>query len=350
MKVHLQGLTEIRGVAALWVLIAHIDQFSDYLNIQTTHLSKTGIAGFMVTTFFTLSGFLITYLLFEEQQYSNRINIKKFYVRRVLRIWPAYYLTICLSLVLILIGFFSFSDDGKLLISITGFVFMIPNVLYTFGLTLPATTPLWSIGVEEQFYLAWPWIVEKVQNLKIVIITGVVIYLVIKIIIFLIHPTGAAFALVKMTQFDCIAFGAYAAILSRNKTPDLLYHPITQVLSIVVLISPLLFPIQFFANLEIELYALASAIWILNTSMNSNAFISIKSAILRFFGRVSYGIYVYHFIWIYLIGSMNLGLNTTLTYLVVISVVTLFSYLSFELIEKRFLNLKRRFSIIESKG
>ena len=350
MKIHLQGLTEIRGIAALLVLVGHIDQFKEDLSIKTTHLSETHIAGYAVTTFFTLSGFLITYLLIREQKHTNNISTKKFYIRRILRIWPAYYLTIFLSLSFMLIGVFNPLSNEKLTISILGFVFMVPNVLYTFGLTLPATTPLWSIGVEEQFYLIWPWIMKKVRAINIILVTGVVVYVCLKISIYLVHPTGGAYALVKLTQFDCMAFGALAAIYSKSIYVKFLYHPVLQIFAVFILVSPFLFPIELFANLEIELYALASAIWILNTSMNQNSFISLNSNILRFFGKVSYGIYVYHFFWIYIFVRMQLELDTIITYLIIITTVTAFAYLSYELIEKKFLNMKSRFSVIESTG
>jgi peptidoglycan/LPS O-acetylase OafA/YrhL len=353
MTIHLKGLSEIRGIAALLVLFSHIDQFHEVLHLNSIGFSETGIAGHAVTIFFTLSGFLITHLLLIEDKKNNEIHIKKFYIRRILRIWPAYYLTILFSLILMTVGFFNTPPLNKLIISLGGYTLMTPNILYTFGLTLAGTTPLWSIGVEEQFYLIWPIIVNKISNLKTFLLGLILFYVITKLVIFLIHPSGGAYALVKLTRFDCMAFGALIPIFIKENYKGLLsliFQPITQLTSIAILISPFFSNVHFMANIEIEIYAISSTIWIANVALNPKTIISIKSSILRFFGKISYGIYVYHLIIIYLIGSLNANLNTPITYLIVLISVSSFATLSYYFIETKFIKLKESYSIIRSHG
>lgn len=353
MKIHFPGLTELRGIAALVVLFTHVDLFHDLLKIPAIGLSETGMAGHAVTTFFTLSGFLITQLLVSEKKKDLNINIRHFYVRRILRIWPAYYMTILLSLTLMAVGIYHFPSSDKFFIGMAGFIFMAPNVLYTFGLTFTATTPLWSIGVEEQFYLIWPWIVKKINNLIPVLILIIITYLLVKIGTYLIHPSGGLYALIKLTRFDCMAIGGLFGMLitnSRYSFKAIIFHPLTQVFTCLALLAPFISPINLFANLEIELYSIISAIWISNMAMNSSSLVTLNSSILKFFGRLSYGIYVYHLLVISLLGRLNLNIPTLVAYILTILVVTIFAYLSFELIEKKLLDFKKKFTSISSEG
>ena len=349
---HLKGLTEIRGIAALLVLFSHIDQFHEVLKIPSIRISETGIADHAVTIFFTLSGFLITYLLLAEKKKTGNIAIRNFYFRRILKIWPAYYLTIFFSLMLMVVGFFNAPESNRLAVSLGGFMIMVPNVLYVFGMTIAGTSPLWSIGVEEQFYLVWPIVAKKLNNLKPFLWSVVLLYLVAKITIYWVHPTGGAYALVKLTRFDCMAIGAMVALAigqNRERFLSLLFHPASQVLSSLVLVSPFIYPFHVFADLNIEVYASASIIWIANTAFNPKSFIRINSGALRFFGKISYGMYVYHLLFIYLFGRLPFEFGLLFTYLLVPLVVSGFSYLSYELIEKRFLTLKEKYATIQSK-
>ena len=104
--VYFSGLTGLRFFAAFVVILCHVEEFKSIWNIRETNtwdlhfFSLMGELG--VTFFFVLSGFLITYLLLMEKERMGTIAIKQFYMRRVLRIVPLYYLIIFLGLFIFL--------------------------------------------------------------------------------------------------------------------------------------------------------------------------------------------------------------------------------------------------------
>src|SRR5690606_12891158 len=119
-----------------------------------------------VNFFFMLSGFLITYLLIKEKEFTGTIHVPNFYVRRILRIWPLYYLCVA-------VGFIGFA----LLKKISGapleenanawyYLFFAANfdIMHTWPEKPDALllSVLWSVAVEEQFYLTWPLILRIV--------------------------------------------------------------------------------------------------------------------------------------------------------------------------------------------
>ena len=87
-KVYFENLNTIGLIAAFFVIIQHVEQIKNYFNLPNIWNNKfiANIGGIGVILFFVLSGFLISYLLFKEQEVIHTISIKKFYIRRILRI------------------------------------------------------------------------------------------------------------------------------------------------------------------------------------------------------------------------------------------------------------------------
>lgn len=137
--IYLPGLNGIRAIAAIAVLISHISLAIDKLGISFAlfGFEENGkpkgylLASHGVTMFFVLSGFLITYLLLLEKE-SHEINIKKFYFRRILRIWPLYYLYLILCLLTMIIF-----GMGINFHSLAFYIFFAANIPFIFQLTLP---------------------------------------------------------------------------------------------------------------------------------------------------------------------------------------------------------------------
>jgi peptidoglycan/LPS O-acetylase OafA/YrhL len=141
---HIPSLDGIRVVAFLTVFLGHAG------------LGKWVPTGFGVTIFFFLSGYLITTLIRREVEKFGNFDLKLFYTRRVLRIWPSFYLTLIGATVLTLVGILTGT------VELPGFLiqfFHVANygVVQAWKNTAPGTDIFWSLAVEEHFYLIFPW-------------------------------------------------------------------------------------------------------------------------------------------------------------------------------------------------
>src|SRR5438270_445539 len=166
-RIFFPGLNFVRAYAALGVVVWHMRQLMMLFRVPISEpfydaLSRVfprGDDGVML--FFVLSGFLITYLLMAEQRRTGTVAVAKFYVRRVLRIWPLYFLLVLLGFAILplVIGWEHYPYLGKdenFFGRLALYLVLMPNVAYALW---PGGVPighLWSIGVEEQFYLLWP--------------------------------------------------------------------------------------------------------------------------------------------------------------------------------------------------
>lgn len=148
----------LRGIAILLVLFHHAvipGRESGFLKIPLTLLTRLGWTG--VDLFFVLSGSLIGTLLFKEINRSEKLNFSRFYTRRALRLWPAYYLMVGCSFIL------SMSQG----LSIEAAQSFLPNLVHVqnyFPNAITAST--WSLAVEEHFYLLLPLLVVAIISLE----------------------------------------------------------------------------------------------------------------------------------------------------------------------------------------
>jgi peptidoglycan/LPS O-acetylase OafA/YrhL len=170
LKKHFAGLDELRGIACLMVMLNHFSSYKSVYGIGDNYsrllFLDWGSSG--LTLFIVLSGFLITWLLFFEQSTEGNISIGKFYMRRILRIWPVYFVVIFLGHV---VGVWAtdFLDPQhtnaiikqQYLGRTIFYVLLLPHITYTrFYPVSILIGHLWSIGIEEQFYWGWPWLVR----------------------------------------------------------------------------------------------------------------------------------------------------------------------------------------------
>src|ERR1044071_5481753 len=95
-RIYFPGLNGLRFLAASAVIITHVELLKGVLGLPNHWKNPVlfNLGGLGVYFFFVLSGFLITYLLLSEKNMTGHISIKKFYFRRIFRIWPIYYLLV----------------------------------------------------------------------------------------------------------------------------------------------------------------------------------------------------------------------------------------------------------------
>ncbi len=315
------------------------------------------MAGYGVTMFFTLSGFLITYLLLLEKIKFGGINIRMFYIRRIMRIWPLYYFYLLVSL----LALFIYQRDA-LNGNVIFYFVLLANVPFILGQQFPVIGHFWSLGVEEQFYLFWPWVVRKLSRLVTWLTVFIAVILALKLLFwFYYHRTGdpVPMSAIHITRFHCMAIGALGAVLVSRGNSRLLravYSPFTQVLVWGVIALTAVNKFNVYALVNDEIIAVITLLVIVNVSGNPRSFVTLDNTAMNYIGRISYGIYVYHPLVIFLsyqwFGKLIRGLETNtryiLVYLLVVFVTIGLAGLSYKFFETPFLKWKDKFARVKS--
>lgn len=356
MNKRFKGLDALRAIAALVVVIGHIElikQHNGLPNVLSSNFKWFPDGHMGVVLFFVLSGFLITYLLLKEKGGKGKISFKSFYLRRILRIWPLYYAVIFLSFIIFRVNY----DQKSIILCLTIF----PNIAHAIGLGWPTSPQIWSIGVEEQFYLFWPLLISFISKKRIVP------FLILFFIGYSILPHFLGFVNVRTissesfdtfinafffgTKFNCMSVGAFFGVLyaHKNKALSYFYHPFISYPAIFLSFCLWFLNIRF-SYFTDEVYAILFGIMILNIATNEKNSIKIDNKVFNFLGQISYGIYMYHWIIIMLIFSY-LNLETIKNqiifnlYLYSITIVaTIFvSWVSYISFERFFLKLKKKY-------
>ena len=361
-QIYLPGLNGIRAIAALAVIISHTN--GNFGNFGLTTLPYLELAGFGVTIFFTLSGFLITFLLFKEIESTRSVNIKKFYVRRILRIWPLYYFY--LFVILAVVGYIAIGKTFFL------YLIIIPNVAngYIFYNAMPWAIPsgtamflighYWSLGVEEQFYSFWPWIIKRMKNILALLILFPILFLILKIIAkYLQWPLPIQFIL-HYSRFGCLAIGALGAYVFWKNYSILKYlkSPIIQLLPWVILIIISLNKFHIFSIVDHEIVSVFIVVLIINQISGYWKLINLENKIFDYLGKISFGLYVYNPLIIFILYRLiskyfsleDSIISYTGIYVIVIIANIFIAHLSYFTLEKFFLNMKSKFITVKSVG
>ncbi len=363
------GLNSLRFIAAFLVVMHHsetIKKKNGMDNLEWLGLFKNG--GHAVDFFFVLSGFLITYLLLKENGNTGTISIKTFYFKRILRIWPLYFLLVFIGTIALPIAFsllnITYTMPYTLEQTWLYFLLFMPGLVsFYFGHSI--LEPLWSIGVEEVFYLVWAPLFKfcktKLHSLLVFII----------LIKLLLNIAGIVFIhnelyhyIIHLFKFEAMAIGGIGAcILYSSSKPMssffifkipiqiaiffililyLIFHSnINHVFWNTIFKTPILSPIL------IYLFFLYTIICV---SSVKNSIVTFNSKWLSFLGEISYGIYMYHMLVIfatmlflkkYLI-QFNAPFNHFIFYTVVAVITVFISIISKRFFENYFLNLKQK--------
>lgn len=355
--IHFKGLNGIRAIAAVGVMLAHI--LGDLGQFGLKKLpSSLNIASLGVTMFFTLSGFLITYLLLKEKAANekNQINISNFYIRRILRIWPLYFLYVFLCL--LTYWYFSIDFEAKMLFF---YFFLLANVPLIIEQTLPFIGHLWSVAVEEQFYLFWPWF-SKIDTKKLLFYTLLLTFSLI-LLKDVSYVLSNKFALklplitLTTTRFYCMLIGCIAAILFVQKSVwiDRLTNKYVAIGAWLILFLAIINKFQISSALiDHEIISIVTVIVILTQITEKNKIVNLDKKVLDFFGKISYGIYVYHPILIFLsiqfLGKFqkDIFINYLFVFSLIFSLTIFLSYFSFHIFENKFIKMKDKFSSVKS--
>jgi len=345
----LASLDGLRGVSIAFVIFSHFIYVTAF-NEQTNF----GMVG--VDIFFVISGFLITTLLLKEQVLNGRISLRKFYIRRALRILPV--VVLFLTVLLILNQLFQLKIGARSFLA---------SILFIRNLPVPncndwQTAHFWSLGVEEQFYLIFPFLIArmKLKNYRNFIVFLICLIPIVNYVYYnevgifvsnrIVHNITGVFANLLGKGTALILVGSLLSVLmfGQSKWLSFVSRSNPRILSLFIFVlaifvripSSILF-IQYFSE---EVFAFLIGIVIILNLKGDNylaKFLNLKW--ISFIGVLSYSLYIWQQIFTHeqpwshsFPGSGSVLFNLPLLILV--------GFISYHFYEKKFLLLKSRFS------
>jgi peptidoglycan/LPS O-acetylase OafA/YrhL len=352
--VRLPNITGIRFFLAVFVIIFHLPEFSSKHDIPFYNQLPIFHKGLeAVCMFFSLSGFLIIRQLYVEKSISNTISLKKFFSRRSLRIFPLYFLILSFGLfyynyLLPKFGFVGgYNNNYNLLEGLLLSIFFMPNVfanLYSPGGIIET---LWSIGVEEQFYLFIApillWVPLKKHLLFLVLFTSTffVLYFFFE---------GNLFSKYGMLFFYFTSSGFISLLLFKkqfifkNKIP-----PISILVVFVFYFTTNIFS-DFFPDMYYHLISMLLFSLVIGV-LSIKPYKILNNKKITYLGKISYGIYMYHSIVIQFIGLLYIKIFSKLeisNYLIIlfynlfaVLLTISISHFSYRYFEKFFIKLQK---------
>jgi peptidoglycan/LPS O-acetylase OafA/YrhL len=331
------------------------------------------IAGsFGVCLFFFLSSFLITELLVRERRSTGTVHVKAFYIRRVLRIWPLYFFFLFFGA---LLGQFvsGWHIEAPRLLA---FLALLGNwYVAAVGQSSNPIAPLWSISIEEQFYLTWPWLAKGGGRTTILAVSLLLLPISWLTTYFLARSPRApdqAIWFSSLAQFEFFALGALTALWLQGRVPR---WKMTGRLIAVTAAGALWIVAEGFFHLRdsrLSSGPLSSVIGYqlvgLGCALFLAGFLGISRSFtprpLLYLGKISYGLYVFHYLcrdiavailrqgahatrWT---GRLQVLLHGSAVLAIALLFTIILAALSYRFLEQPFLRLKERFTFVGSRA
>jgi peptidoglycan/LPS O-acetylase OafA/YrhL len=359
-------LDALRFFAFLGVFIFHAaPRTMDFYNaagypqwLSSLLISIFGAGAYGVDLFFALSAYLITSLLLRERVATGALDLRGFYLRRILRIWPLYLAFVAFAAI------FAALVPGQHLPMryVVGYTLLAGNWIYAvYGLPASFATPLWTVSIEEQFYLAWPLALRK-ASVRIMAIIAVGILVVANAWRVWLAISAAPVEWIEyntFTRLDPIAFGILLALFG-HKLPQF-----TRLQRVALLCGGAATWVAVFAftvtgnaitvttwrmALGHPIMALASVAVLLSVLGSQNRLL--RNATLLYLGKISYGLYVLHefahFCAIRLVHASTPGMVVAQS-IVGLALTIVLAAASYRWLESPFLRLKERFAHVQSR-
>ncbi len=368
--IYFPNLDGLRFIAFFLVFFNHIFYVKNttvtpggelYLFLQA--LDENGSLG--VNLFFVLSGFLITYLLINEGTRYGKIHLINFYIRRFLRIWPLYFLMVA-------IGFFVFPFFKQLLgenpnetHSIFYYIFFISNfhMLKVGWPDSSVLSVLWSVGIEEQFYLAWPLLLKIIPQRFLAIFFCLILA---AILTFRFSHSGDKLLLYFHTFSvigDMVVGGLAAYLIFISQRFKSYFENLSAwrirvvyvIGALVIFFNYKIFATPMLIAVERLVISLFFIFIILEQNFSKRSFYKCSSSkFLTKWGNYTYGLYCWQMPGLlisYIITSRfmditNPWFDMSINFGLGLPITMILAYLSYHILEKRFLKLKERFSFI----
>ena len=322
-------------------------------------LAGIGASGaFGVSLFFVLSAYLITELLLREKEMVGTLDVKSFYVRRILRIWPLYFFFLGLAAAL------QWFAPGQHIGWRAGLAFTaLAGNWYIVFVGFPSSVifPLWSVSIEEQFYLTWPLVVRRISQWGIAAIAVglLVVATVARFYLGARHTYEGQVWCNTLVQLDPIAAGILIAVLLKGSVPQL--SKLARVAMAVAGATCFATAALYFGIkndplttarivLGYPTVAIAGTLLLLAVLRDDAK----PSAALVYLGRISYGLYVFHVLGLlisdYVVPNQTASLTRyALRVLVAFALTVTMAATSYRWLETPFLRLKQKFTYVLSR-
>jgi peptidoglycan/LPS O-acetylase OafA/YrhL len=317
-------------------------------------ISMSAGGAFGVDLFFTLSSFLITTLLLREKEAYGEINVASFYVRRTLRIWPLYFVFL---LIIAPAVQYIVPDESMSLKYILAFALLAGNWACVFwGYPHSVSAPLWSVSIEEQFYLSWPLILRRwADHLVIVALALLVVSCITRVYLTVqgaVHPQIWCNSLARLDPFAC---GALLAVYTQRKSIALSPRLRIILLCFAFAVLTAVGHYEDFSGTKslitypaVTIACIALIVSILGMQMKPG---TLLVRTFSYLGRISYGLYVFHWMFIVSLGvplahEPFARLSRAMAALIVTIATAAGSY---HFMEKPFLQWKEKFARIKSR-
>jgi peptidoglycan/LPS O-acetylase OafA/YrhL len=322
-------------------------------------LASVGASGaFGVSLFFGLSAYLITELLLREKELIGTLDVKSFYVRRILRIWPLYFFFLALATAM------QWLVSGQHVGWRAGLAFsLLAGNWYIVFLGFPSSVifPLWSVSIEEQFYLSWPLVVRRVSQAGMAAFAVGLLAVAAATRFYLgaHHRPESEIWCNTLVQLDPIAAGILIAVFLRGTVLQL--TRLARVAMVLAGYACLLSAAVYFGIkndpvttprivVGYPMVALGGALLLLAVLCEGAR----PARWLVYLGRISYGLYVFHVLGL-LMSDYAVADQTSSLARYVLRVGVAFGFtvamaaISYRWLEAPFLNLKQRFTHVLSR-
>ena len=341
------SLDGLRALSIMLVLMSHTLKAQAMGKSQFEGIRSYATVG--VIMFFVISGFLITSLLLNEKNRRERIDIRRFYMRRILRIIPVCFLYIVLVFIL----------NKPLLLVVENSAFVPAFCFMVNFFSVPVVLGhLWSLSIEEQFYLFWPWIMRLPLSRIIMVTLMIIAYGPLVRVIHYFNPSLETMTLMPFFKYaDCLMIGCLLAI-SRQTWPafwdlSLLSNRFLKLSAVaLILFMPFIDRIKGFhvgyltTPFENTIIA-ASAAYLIASSItikDNNTYKFLNHPLMVYIGVLSYSIYIWQ--QFFLLSPSPYWPAWAGIFPINIALVLIASMVSYHCWEKAFLKLKSRFGVV----
>lgn len=337
-RFHRPELDVLRFSAFLLVFLHHVlpHESASYPGIPigiAQVLAGVGRAGALgVDLFFALSAYLITELLLQERRATGRMDVRAFYLRRILRIWPLYFVAL---LILAPLMQFAAAGDSMPGAYTAAFAMLAGNwACALWGYPASSFALLWSVSIEEQFYLAWPWLMRaSAGRMRWLAFGMLAIACATRVTLAASGVTHPGVWCNTLARLDPIAGGSLLAFELRGRLPET-RSGMRRLLIVGGLVGLLGIGGSFAHDgwISVVTYpaVAAAAVAILAGTLGMNC----KAPVLGYLGKISFGLYVFH------VAAIRIAPNAIAALVLAIMAAAT----SYRFLETPFLRLKDRFA------